>query len=213
MLNKIHVLELMEESINNYLKALEMNSLYFESYKAEIFAYMKVLNDEASNSKPGANGLLYLPYLNGERTPHNDPYATGVFIGIRQSTTKNDFTRAILEGVSYSLRDCYEMLDKKKYNVYVSGGGAKGQLWREIIASNLKTPLYRIEQSEGGALGVAILAMVAAGDYPSIEEACKAIIRVKDKTNPNLLDYEIYDMQYETFKKCYESLKDFFKNK
>lgn len=172
----------------------------------------EVLNEEASNSKAGANGLLYLPYLNGERTPHNDPYATGVFVGIRQSTTKNDFTRAILEGVSYSLRDCYEMLDKKQYKVYVSGGGAKGKLWREIIASNLKTPLYRIEQSEGGALGVAILAMVAAGEYPSIEDACKSIIRVKDQTNPNTIDYDIYDKQYESFKKCYESLKDFFKN-
>ena len=173
----------------------------------------EILNEEASLSIPGSNGLLYLPYLNGERTPHNDPYATGVFIGIRQSTTKNDFTRAILEGVAFSLRDCYEMLDKKKYNVYVSGGGAKGKLWREIIASNLKTPLYRIEQSEGGALGVAILAMVAAKEYESIEAACKSIIKIKDSTSPNQTYYEIYDKQYLAFRNCYKSLKDFFKNK
>ena len=124
----------------------------------------EIINQEALSSPAGANGLLYLPYLNGERTPHNDPYATGTFVGIRQNTNKDDFARAVLEGVSYSIRDCYSLLKPNRYNVYLSGGGAKGNLWRQIIADNLKCDIYRVEQ-EGGALGVAILAMIAAGIY------------------------------------------------
>lgn len=169
------------------------------------------LNNEANSSNPGANGLLYLPYLNGERTPHNDPYASGTFIGIRQGTKKGDFTRAILEGVSYSLREVYELLPKKDYNIYISGGGAKGKLWREIISTNLNTNVLRINQDEGGCLGVAILAMVADGTYKNIDEASKTIITIKDVTSPILKDREIYNKQYKLYKNAYKSLKDFYK--
>lgn len=171
----------------------------------------EIINRKALSSPAGANGLLYLPYLNGERTPHNDPYATGTFVGIRQSTNKDDFARAVLEGISYSIRDCYSLLKPNRYNVYLSGGGAKGNLWRQIIADNLKCDIYRIEQQEGGALGVAILAMVAAGIYNNVLDAKEKIIKVKDITKPNKENYKVYDTRYEAYKALYYSLKGFFK--
>ena len=170
----------------------------------------EIINQEALSSPAGANGLLYLPYLNGERTPHNDPYATGTFVGIRQNTNKDDFARAVLEGVSYSIRDCYSLLKPNRYNVYLSGGGAKGNLWRQIIADNLKCDIYRVEQ-EGGALGVAILAMVSSGIYKDVLEAKEKIIKLKDITKTNKENYEVYDTRYEAYKALYCSLKDFFK--
>lgn len=170
----------------------------------------EIINKEALSSPAGAHGLLYLPYLNGERTPHNDPYATGTFTGIRQSANKGDFARAILEGVSYSIRDCYSLLKPNNYNVYLSGGGAKGSLWRQIIADNLKCNIFRIEQ-EGGALGVAILAMIAAGIYKDFLEAKRKIIKIKDITRPKKENYKIYDTRYEAYKALYCSLKDYFK--
>ena len=87
-----------------------------------------------------------------KRTPHLDPYASGTFIGIRQNTSQADFVRAVLEGVAFSLRDCYELLPKQNYHIRISGGGAKGKLWRTIIASVLKEPVERIVQDEGGAI-------------------------------------------------------------
>ncbi|MDE6660271.1 MAG: xylulokinase, partial [Anaeroplasmataceae bacterium] len=169
------------------------------------------LNEKANASKPLANGLIYLPYLNGERTPHLDPYATGTFIGIRQNTSDSDIIRAILEGVSYSLKDCYSLLPKQKYHIRASGGGAKGNLWRTILASILYTSIERIVQDEGGALGVAILAMVADHIYPSIQAATDKIIKVLDSTDPNLKWIEDYSKGYELYKEAYLSLKNYYK--
>lgn len=171
----------------------------------------EIINKEALSSNIGANGLIYLPYLNGERTPHNDQNATGTIIGIRQNTTKNDMARAILEGISYSIRDCYSLLKANNYNVYLSGGGAKGELWRQIIADNLKCDIFRIEQQEGGALGVAILAMCAAGVYKDVYEAKEKIIKIKDITRADKLSFDKYDKKYEAYKALYQYLKEFFK--
>ena len=191
--------------------------LSYKWYREELCKDLKedayeVLNQGASEVAPGANGLVYLPYINGERTPHNDPYATGTFIGIRQNTTKNDFTRSILEGISYSLRDVYVLLPKKKYDIYLSGGGAKGKLWREIIASNLNRNILRINNTEGGCLGVAILAMVAAKEYENVSDAVKNIITIKDLTKPNKEYKEVYNRNYKLFKKAYKSLKSYYKS-
>ncbi|MCM1131123.1 MAG: xylulokinase [Roseburia sp.] len=169
------------------------------------------LNEKANLSKPLANGLIYLPYLNGERTPHLDPYATGTFIGIRQNTKDSDIIRAVLEGVSYSLKDCYSLLPKQKYHIRASGGGAKGSLWRIILASTLNTSIERIVQDEGGALGVAILAMVADHIYPSIKAATDQIIKVLDVTEPNNDWIESYSKGYELYKEAYLSLKKYYK--
>ncbi len=172
----------------------------------------ELINKLAANAKAGSSGLIYLPYLNGERTPHNDPYAQGSLVGIRQYTSKADIARSILEGVSYSIRDCYSLLKKGSYNVYISGGGAKGELWRQIIADNLKCDIYRIKQQEGGALGVAILAMIAAGLYKDANEAKKKIIEIKDITKAKEENYSIYDKGYNAYKALYLSHKDYFKN-
>ncbi|MDE5546505.1 MAG: hypothetical protein K2I88_03485 [Anaeroplasmataceae bacterium] len=169
------------------------------------------LNEKASASKPLANGLIYLPYLNGERTPHLDPYASGTFIGIRQNTKDSDIIRAVLEGVSYSLKDCYSLLPKQQYHIRASGGGAKGTLWRTILASAFNTSIERIVQDEGGALGVAILAMVADHVYPTIKEATDKIIKVLDVTQPNVKWIEEYSKGYELYKDAYLSLKKYYK--
>ncbi|MDE7384252.1 MAG: xylulokinase [Anaeroplasmataceae bacterium] len=169
------------------------------------------LNEKASASKPLANGLIYLPYLNGERTPHLDPYASGTFIGIRQNTKDSDIIRAVLEGVSYSLKDCYSLLPKQQYHIRASGGGAKGTLWRTILASAFNTSIERIVQDEGGALGVAILAMVADHVYPSIKVATDKIIKVLDVTQPNVKWIEEYSKGYELYKDAYLSLKKYYK--
>lgn len=169
-----------------------------------------VLNDDASNVPPLAHGIMYLPYLNGERTPIMDPYASGTWIGIRQNTTMKDMTRALLEGVAYSLKDCFTLLPKNQYNISISGGGAKSLLWRTIISSTLQAPIRRIKQSEGGALGVAILAMVANKEYASIEEAVNAIIETQDVVQPNLVWQHAYENGFMLYKEAYNSLKKYY---
>ena len=165
------------------------------------------LNQLAELVNPLSDGLLYLPYLNGERTPHMDPYASGTFIGIRQNTKEGHFIRAVQEGVAYSLKDCFELLPQGKYHIRISGGGAQGDLWRKIIASCLNQNVERIKQSEGGALGVAILAMVADHIYPSIKAATEAIIKVLDITSPDPSWIKEYEKGYELYKDAYLSLK------
>ena len=170
-----------------------------------------VLNQKAKESKPLSNGLIYLPYLNGERTPHLDPYASGTFIGIRQNTEDKDIIRAVLEGVAYSLKDCFALLPKQEYHIRVAGGGAKGELWRKIIASCLDTNIERIVQDEGGALGVAILAMVADHVYPSIKVAAQKIIKTLDVTAPITEWKDVYIKGHNLYQKAYISLKNYYK--
>ncbi len=170
------------------------------------------LNEDAEKVASGADGLVYLPYLNGERTPIMDPYASGTFIGIRQNTTKGHMTRAILEGVSYSLLDCFSLLPKANYRIRIGGGGAKSILWRKIIASMLHQDIERIEQQEGGALGVAILAMVANKEYQSILDACNHIIKTKDIVKPDEKWYQCYHQGFKQYKEAYASLKKYYKN-
>ena len=182
---------------------------WFKENIGEAFSYGE-LNELAEVSDVD-NKLIYLPYLNGERTPHMDPYASGTFIGIRQNTTKGDLVRSVLEGVGFSLKDCFSLLPDLDYKIFISGGGAKGDLWRNIIASILNLNVNRIKQSEGGALGVAILAMVADGVYKDIDEAVKAIIKTKDTTIPNPDWILSYNKKYNLYKKAYLGLKEYFK--
>ncbi|MDE7263900.1 MAG: xylulokinase [Anaeroplasmataceae bacterium] len=169
------------------------------------------LNDKAGQAYPLSGGLIYLPYLNGERTPHLDPYATGTWIGIRQNTKESDLIRSVLEGVAYSLRDCFHLLPENSYHIRIAGGGAKGELWRKIIASCLHEKVERIAQDEGGALGVAILAMVADGIYSSVKEATNQIIEVMDVTLPDAEWEMAYDKGYPLYQEAYSSLKKYYK--
>ncbi|MDO4563282.1 MAG: xylulokinase [Clostridia bacterium] len=159
------------------------------------------LTDALAAASPiGARGVLYLPYLNGERTPHFDTAVRGAFLNIGADTERGDFIRAVMEGVAFSLRDCIEVLRASGADIRdmaVCGGGAKSALWRQIIASNYKCPLKRTTSSEGGALGAAILALVGAGAYKNVAEGCESCIRVKDETKPLCADeYEPYYAKY-----------------
>ena len=167
---------------------------------------------DASLSKAGANGVIYLPYLLGERTPHLDNYATGMFFGLRNTTTKNDLARAVIEGVGYSLKDCFNMLeDKEKTNVVISGGGAKSALWREIIASMLGVDVRTIKSDEGPCLGAAIMAMVACNEYSDIVSACQKIVGYNEISKVNLDFKKVYDEKYLIYKQLYLNNKEIFK--
>jgi xylulokinase len=173
-----------------------------------------LLSDEAENVKPGCDGLIYLPYLMGERTPHLDPFAKGVFFGISARHTKRDMLRAIMEGVAYSLRDCLEIITEmgiEVKEVRASGGGGKSHLWRQIQADLFNSNVVTINSSEGPALGVAILAGVGTGVYPSIEEACTRVIKKVNEQKPIEKNTVVYNKYYEIFKKLYPALKDQFK--
>ena len=177
-----------------------------------------VLTDqEAARSPIGCNRLLYLPYLMGERTPHLDPAARGVFFGLSAMHQKRDMIRAIMEGVCYSLRDCLEIL--KEMQVEVSemaacGGGGKSPLWRQMLADVFRCQVNTLVSREGPALGAAILGGTAAGVYRSVQEGCRAVI-ARDSSLPfhsqNAAEYDrfyqIYQSLYPALKPIYNQLK------
>lgn len=179
----------------------------------EIDPYV-LMDKEALTVPVGANSLIYLPYLMGERTPHLDPNARGVFFGLSAIHTKKDMLRAVMEGVSYSLKDCMEILKSTGINaqeVRASGGGGKSTLWRQMQADMFNCDVCTINSSEGGALGVAILAMVGLNEYKSVGEACDAIIKKDKVLEPIPQNVPIYKKQYELYKKLYPALKESFK--
>ena len=161
-----------------------------------------------------ARELFFLPYLVGERTPHNDADVRGSFIGLSASHKRGDMTRAILEGVSFALRDCYEILkdsDIKEKIIRISGGGAKNPLWRQIISDVFNLKVETINSTEGPAFGAAILAAVGAGAFKNVNSACEQIIKCTDITIPCIQSVEKYNVKYEKFRKLYPILKDFYK--
>jgi xylulokinase len=146
-----------------------------------------LLTEVAAQAPPGCEGLLFLPYLSGERTPYPDPDARGVFFGLSLRHQKPHLTRAVMEGVTYGLRDSLELmraLGLAIKQVRVSGGGARSLLWRQILADVLNTEIVTVNVTEGAALGAALLAGVGAGVYRNVDEACQKAIRVTDRTEP-----------------------------
>ncbi len=176
--------------------------------KINIYDY---LTDEASRSKPGSNGVIYLPYLMGERTPHIDPNVKGGFLGVSLINNHGDFIRSILEGVGFSLKNCLDIIEDmnvKIRDIRVSGGGAESVLWRQILADIFNKPLKTVKASEGPALGVAILAGVGVGIYPSVEEACDKIIKCNNNIECNIDNFEIYNKIYKVYNELYPKIKD-----
>ncbi len=171
----------------------------------------------AGNAPAGCEGLFFLPYLSGERTPHPDPNARGVFFGLTVRHTKAHLTRAVLEGVAFSLRDCLELIKKMGLSiseVYVSGGGARSELWRQILASVLNSELSTLVSTEGAPYGAALLAGVGAGVYGDVEAACEQTIKISTRTpaQPEWVKryesaYAIYKEMYATFKPTFDKLK------
>jgi xylulokinase len=175
----------------------------------------KLLDDIAARVPAGADRLVYLPYLMGERTPHLDSDARGAFIGLTPSHGKPEMLRAVLEGVVYSLRDCLEIirgLGAEPENIIAAGGGANSKLWRQIMADCFGLPINVSATTEGGALGVAILAGVGAGIYKSVEDACASIIGVAGTTAPDASKKPVYDAGYAVYDAIYPALKDVYKS-
>ncbi|AGC67909.1 xylulose kinase XylB [Thermoclostridium stercorarium subsp. stercorarium DSM 8532] len=173
-----------------------------------------LMDQAAEKVEPGSNGIIYLPYLMGERTPHLDPDCRGVFFGLSAKHTKREMIRAVMEGVVYSLRDCLEIIEGlgvEISQVRASGGGGKSPLWRQMQADVFNRDICTINASEGPAFGVALLAGVGAGVYRSVEEACEATIKVKSTQKPNTAAHEKYNGYYKLYRKLYTSLKDDFK--
>ncbi|HHT98238.1 MAG TPA: xylulokinase [Clostridiales bacterium] len=158
----------------------------------------------------GENHVFYLPYLMGERTPHNNPKARGTFIGMVMDTTREDMTQAVLEGVAYSLRDCFEITKSLGVNVErirISGGGSKSKLWCSIIANVLDVKVDKINSLEGPGFGAAILAAVGCGQYNTVEEATKKLIKVVETTEQNPDIVKKYEESYKIYKELYPTLK------
>jgi xylulokinase len=172
-----------------------------------------LMDAEASLVPAGANGLLYLPYLMGERTPHLDPYARGAFIGLSAKHTKSDLLRSVMEGVVFSLRDCLEIIKSmgiEASEVRASGGGGRSMLWRQMQADIFDTGICTVNSPEGPALGAAILAMVGSGAYASVQEACSRILKTSDMQLPDYDRNKVYNKYYVIYKKLYGDLKDDF---
>lgn len=174
-----------------------------------------ILNQEAESIQPGSEGLTFLPYLAGERTPHADPDARGSFVGITLKHTRGHLARSIMEGVTYSMRDSLEIIKDMGVpvnQIRVSGGGAKSALWRQLQADVFGQDVVTINAEQGPGYGVALLATVGAGYYGSIEEACNATIAIKEKTKKKQKNKLAYDKRFPLYQKLYQSLKDDFKS-
>ncbi len=173
-----------------------------------------LLNKQAENVEPGSESLLFLPYLSGERTPHGDPYARGVFFGISYRHTQDHFVRAIMEGVSFSQHDCLEIIKQQNITpdkVVMFGGGAKSKVWRQILADILNSKIVTLNIEEGPAYGVALLAGVGAGIYEDIEQACSQTIKEVSENNPIPENVSRYGKLYEVYHALYKSLKEDYK--
>lgn len=163
--------------------------------------------------KLGGNHVYFLPYLMGERSPYNDPAARGTFIGMTMDTTRADMTQAVLEGVTFALRDSFEVAKSLGIEINrtkICGGGAKSPLWRKMVANILNIKVDIIESEEGPALGGAMLAAVACGAFSSVEEAAERIVKVVDTVEPDAALAEKYEERYQQFKQIYPTVKELF---
>lgn len=179
---------------------------------------------EAESAPAGCEGLLFLPYLSGERTPYPDPLARGSFIGLTLRHTRAHMTRAVLEGVAFGLKDSFTLIQNAGAStgsaqallnitqIRASGGGTKGALWRQILASVLEAELVTVNTSEGTAFGAALLAGVGAGAWKDVASACKATVHINGQTLPDDEQVKIYRRLYPLYRELYPALKSSFAN-
>lgn len=169
--------------------------------------------EQENITKLGENHVFFLPYLMGERSPHNNPHARGTFIGLTMDSSREDMTQAVLEGVAFATRDCFEIaksLGIKIDRTKICGGGAKSPLWKKIIANVLNIKVDVIASEEGPAMGAAMLAAVANGEFASVEDAAAKLVKVVDTIEPDPEIAAKYDVQYHKFAKIYPTVKDLF---
>jgi xylulokinase len=169
---------------------------------------------EAEGVSPGSEGLFFLPYLTGERTPHPDPLARAGFIGLTVRHARPHMTRAVLEGVAFGLRDSFELMENAGLaditQVRVSGGGASSVLWRQILADVLDVELVTVNTTEGAAYGAALLAGVGVGIWPDVDTACELTIQLSGITHPQPDITSIYQDAYQTYRRLYPALEGIF---
>jgi xylulokinase len=171
-------------------------------------SYDELMN-EAENVEAGCEGLLFLPYLTGERTPHADPNARGAFVGLTVRHTRAHLARAVIEGVSFGLRDSLELmrgLGLVPDQVRVSGGGAKSPLWRQILADVFNVEIITVNSNEGAAYGAALLAAVGAEAFPTVQTAAEQTVRITSRTSPGP-NAELYNRIYPRYRALYPALR------
>lgn len=188
------------------LSAASCNKWWME----DIIGTKEYGKEQESVQNLGENHVFFLPYLMGERSPHNDPDAKGAFIGMSMDTKRSDMTLAVLEGVAFAMRDSLEVakslgIDIKRTTI--CGGGAKSLLWRKIMANVLNLEVDIIESEEGPGYGGAILAAVGCGEYDSVEEAAKKLVKVVDTVKPDSELVKKYEKRYKIFRQIYPNLK------
>ena len=179
----------------------------------EILKTKEYTKEQEGIDKLGENHVFFLPYLMGERSPHNNPNARGTFTGITMDTTREDMTQAVLEGVAFALRDSLEVAKSLGIPITrtkICGGGAKSPLWCKMIANILNLKVDKIESEEGPALGAAMLAAVGCGVYGSVEEIAEKMVKVVDTIEPDPSIAAKYDEKYAQFKQIYPAMKPVF---
>ncbi len=191
------------------LSAASCNKWWME----EILRTKEYQKEQEKICKLGENQVFYLPYLMGERSPHNDPDARAAFVGMSMDTTREDMSQAMLEGVAFGLRDSVEAakstgLHPKRSKI--CGGGAKSPLWRKMIANIMNMKIDRIESEEGPGYGAAMLAAVGCGVFPSVEEAADKLVKIIDTEEPDPQLAERYEEKYQKYRKLYPALKEFY---
>ena len=179
----------------------------------EIIGTKDYAAEQKQIEKLGENHVYFLPYLMGERSPHNDPNARATFIGMTMDTTRADMTQAVLEGVAFALRDSLEVARALGIHIErtkICGGGAKSPLWKKIIANVMNLKVDVIESEEGPALGGAILAAVACGEFASVEDAAQKLVKIVDTVEPDPELVEKYEARYQQFRQIYPTCKELF---
>ena len=169
---------------------------------------------EAELVSAGSEGLQFLPYLSGERTPHPDPWARGAFIGLTLRHGRGHMTRAVLEGVAFGLKDSFTLIQNaglgEIQQIRASGGGTRGALWRQILASVLDAELVTVNTTEGASYGAALLAGVGAGAWSDVASACTACIKITGRTQPDASQVDVYHQAYSLYQELYPALKSSF---
>ena len=171
------------------------------------------LMTEAAKSPPGAQGLFWLPYLMGERTPHLDATARGGWIGLTAKHTRADLIRSVIEGVCYSQKDCLNIIEQLGVlvnSVRVSGGGGKSPFWRQVLSDVLAKPVVTLETQEGSAYGAGLLALVGTGAYSTVPEVCRHVIRETDSVMPSGAESDFYQDGHSLYTSLYPALKPIF---
>jgi xylulokinase len=169
-----------------------------------------VMSEEAATVPVGAEGLIFLPYLTGERTPHADPHARGAFIGLTVRHQPPHLIRAVMEGVAMGLRDSLELIrgiGLPVAEIRASGGGARSLLWRQILADLFRADVATVSTTEGAAFGAALLAGVGCDVFAGVERACDATIAVTDRATPEPKRMQIYERVYEVYRDLYPAMR------